>query len=92
MSRKRVSPATCFGNLPIQGTLEMLRPLSLVLFLLTTVACEGNAHFASATPAPTPTTFSLTGQFTDSTTSAGVAGATASVADGVNAKLCQAKN
>jgi len=61
----------------------------LVAFVLSVCisACGGNNTTTSPTPTPTPpaTTFSLSGQVTDSTTSTGISGASVSVADGPNA-------
>ena len=48
-----------------------------------TVACGGNSPTSPSSF--TPTTFSLSGQVTDRTTGAGIAGATVSIADGPNA-------
>jgi hypothetical protein len=56
---------------------------SLLLF---TVACGGSSPSAT-TPTPTVVTFTLTGTVTSATTRAGIAGATVTIQDGLNANL-----
>jgi Carboxypeptidase regulatory-like domain/Protein of unknown function (DUF3761) len=64
----------------------MLKRVLLSLLLFGAVACgSGSSTTPSPSPTPsTPTTFSLTGQVTDSTTAAPVSGVTVAVADGPN--------
>jgi hypothetical protein len=58
----------------------------LLVTLISTWACsDSNGTAPSPSPSPSPTTFSLSGKINDSDTSAAVAGATVSVADGPNA-------
>ena len=60
----------------------MLKRLCMFMLLLAAMACgRGNSTATS----PTPTTWSLTGQVTDSTTSTPIPGATLSIVDGPNA-------
>jgi Carboxypeptidase regulatory-like domain len=73
-------------------TVVMLKLACVFVILLVAVACGGgNSSTTSPSPTPTPptpptaTTFSLSGQVTDSTTGTGISGATVRIIDGPNA-------
>ena len=59
----------------------------VVLLLTAATACGGSTSTSSPTPTPAPAaaTFSLSGTVVDGSTSAGIAGATVTIADGPNA-------
>lgn len=64
----------------------MLKRVCAAVFLLVAMACGGgNSTPTSPSATPAPTTFSLSGQVTDSATGAAISGATLSIADGPNA-------
>jgi hypothetical protein len=65
--------------------MPMLRRNCVVLLVVLASACGGNKSTPTSPSGSTPTTFSLSGQVTDSTTSAGIPGATVSIADSTNA-------
>lgn len=65
----------------------MIRSALPLFFLLSLVACGGSdgGSPTSPSPAPTPTTFNLTGQVVNDSTGSGIAGATVTIVDGPNA-------
>ncbi len=65
--------------------MPMLRRSCVVLLVALASACGGSKSTPTSPSSPTPTTFSLSGQVTATTTSAGIAGATVSIADSTNA-------
>ncbi|HEY3245920.1 MAG TPA: carboxypeptidase-like regulatory domain-containing protein, partial [Phycisphaerae bacterium] len=72
---------------PFSGCVQMLKRVSVPVFLVAAMACGGTGTTTSSSPTPTPTatTFSLSGRITDSATSNGISGANVSIADSQNA-------
>lgn len=63
-----------------------LRAYAALAVLMALSACGGGSSTApSSTPTPTPTTFTLSGTVSDSSTGAGVSGASVTIQDGPNA-------
>src|SRR5689334_17144456 len=64
-------------------TVAMLKGACTLAVMLTMAACSGSKTSTPTTPSPT--TFTLTGQVTDSATGTAISTATVSIADGPNA-------